>query len=178
MLKDSLIDWMPQYYKGAHTRAIQEARDKALTQYEAGQKRVYDDMFISSAKDIWLWEKECSVTPTSDNLEERRKNVLAAIRNSRGNITKTDVENLILGYIGDGTVVVTEHAEDFLVEADCYYNSSEEFSVSDLIDALLNAVQAHVAVKINRITYDTTGSSIYFALAPTGNYIVAPLIST
>ena len=178
MLRDSLMDWMPDYYTGEHVRDIQEVRDSALAGYEEKQQRVYDDMFISTAKDIGLWEKEYEMTPTATTLEERRKNLLAYIRIYGGNITAESLWDLVMDYVGGGYVTVTEYPDDFLLKIVCIYRATADLDVGDLRATILDTVQAHVAIRLDISKIAEAKTSLHFGLKLRGSFTVASLIST
>lgn len=169
---------MPEYYTGENIKAIQEARDKELEYQKDKQDRVYDDMYISTAKDIDLWENEYGVAPTTDDLERRQKNMLAYVRSSRGIATKDTIINLVSSYTGSDDVTIEEFPNEFLAKIRCTYHATEDISFSDVEAMLYEMIQAHADFVIDRIKINYAESSIYKGLKLKGQYAVKPVIST
>ena len=148
MVKEKLMDWMPDYYTGRNTKAIQEARDTELQKYEAAQKRTMGDMYPSTAEDISLWEKEYRITPTSSDLDTRRQKVLAYIRGGNGAATREKILEVAAAFMEGGYPEIEEFADDFLIKITSVFEDSFKLDIEELRAALYDMVQAHVEVEL------------------------------
>lgn len=178
MLKDKLLDWMPEYYTGENVKAIQEARDEEFAIQKKAQDRTYGDMYISTAKDIDLWEKEYGVTPTSEDLERRQKDMLAYVRSNRSAATKEMIINLVSSYTGSDEVEAEEFPDQFLAKIRCTYDATEELVFADLEAMLYKMIQAHADFVIDQIKRSRAVSHIYKGVKLRGQCIVKPIINT
>lgn len=179
MVKDKLIDWMPEYYTGDNVKAIQEARDTELQKYQAQQKRVIGDMYVSSAQDINLWEKEYGVTAAPDSaLIQRQQNMLAYIRGGGGAVTKQQIITLINSYTGTDTTEVTEYADSSILRITCHLLPTSIFDLQDMTETLYKFIQAHVGVIIDAIWSYEAASTYNTGVTYRGGYIINPLIRT
>ena len=179
MVKDKLIDWMPEYYTGDNVKAIQEARDTELQKYQTEQKRVIGDMYVSSAQDINLWEKEYGVTAAPDStLIQRQQNMLAYIRGGGGAVTKQQIITLINSYTGTDTTEVTEYADSSILRITCHLLPTSIFDLQDMTETLYKFIQAHVGVIIDAVWSYKAETPLHFGIANTGEYIISQKIST
>ena len=147
MLRDSLVDWMPDYYTGENVAAVQEAREIELSSIEDDQERIYDDMFISSATDIGLWEAEYNVTLSGDTLEDKRNALLAYVRGGAGALTLGGLIDIIESYTGTDLNFVTESPDECM---DYIYLLRGEIATVDLegmVAAIEQKIQAHAGAK-------------------------------
>ena len=178
MLKESLKEWMPEYYTGENVSAIQSARDEEFKIQQAKQDRVYGDMYVSKARDIDLWENEYGVVPTTEDLERRQKNMIAYIRSNGGAATKEMIKNVVSSYTGSDAVEVVEFSDQFLDKIKCTYDATEEISFDDLETMLYEMMQAHADFVIDRIKISDVTTTLYRGLALRGQFQINPIIAT
>lgn len=172
------MDWMPEYYVGDNVKAMQEARDEELDYEKEEQDRVYGDMYISRAQDVTLWENEYGITPESDDLEQRRKSVMAYIRSNGGAATKAMIRAVVASYTGNDDVVVTEYPDQFLIRITCTYDATEEMYFSEVEKMVLAMIQAHADALIDQVKKSKAVSDLYLGMAIRGQFDINPIIET
>lgn len=178
MIRDKLVDWMPDYYKGRNVNEIQKARDAELAGLENTQKRIIGDMYVSRAQDIELWEKEYGVESPGGSLMQRQQNMLAYIRGSGGAVTKEMIVALINSYTGTDATEIAEYADESIIRITCHLLPTSVFDLGDMTELLYRLIQAHVGVIIDAIWYAEAESALRFGTRYAGGYIVNPVIIT
>ena len=178
MIKDKLIDWMPEYYTGENVNAIQGARDPELQGAETEQNRVIGDMYVSKAQDIELWEKEYGVEASGSSLLQRQQNMLAYIRGGGGAVTKSMIITLINSYTGTDATEITEYADQSRIKITCHLLPTSIFNLADMTEMLYSLIQAHVGVTIDAIWNYETDSPINVGFKYKGGYKVDTKIIT
>lgn len=178
MVRNKLIEWMPEYYTGKNVNEIQKARDTELARLESEQKRVIGDMYVSTAQDIELWEKEYGVENPGGSLVQRQQNMLAYIRGNGGAVTKKMIISLINSYTGTDATEITEYADESLIRITCHLLPTSIFDLDDMTELLYRLIQAHVGVIIDAVWHFETNSDLKFGARYIGGYIVNPIIST
>ena len=178
MVKSNLMDWMPEYYKGENTKAIQDARQIELEGAESGQKKIIDDMYVSTATDIGLWENEYGIKDSGASLLQRQQNMLAYIRGGGGAITKDMILAVVNSYTGTDESELVELSDENTIRIKCKLSPSSSFSKDDLIATLYKMIQAHVGVIVDSIWNYEADSTIGFGFKYRGGYTKAPIIRT
>lgn len=179
MVKDKLMDWMPEYYQGKNVKAIQEARDAELKVMADGQSRIIGDMYVSTAQDIYLWENEYGLeVAQGSSIKQRQQNMLAYIRGGGGAVTKQMIITLINTYTGTDDTELTEYPDDSIIRITCHLLPDSIFNLEDMISTLYNLIQAHVGVIIDAIWSYEAASTYNTGVTYRGGYIINPLIRT
>ena len=179
MVKDKLIDWMPEYYTGNNVKAIQNARDIELQKCQADIERVEGDMYVSTAQDIDLWENEYGIVPAPDStLLQRQQNMLAYIRGGGGAVTKSMIVTLINSYTGTDTTEITEYADASMLRITCHLLPTSIFDLQDMTETLYKFIQAHVGVIIDAVWSYKAETPLHFGIKNTGEYIISQKITT
>lgn len=178
MVKEKLLDWMPEYYAGENVKAIQEARDEELKTLTAEQNRVIGDMYVSTAEDIEKWEKEYGVEASGTSLIQRQQNMLAYIRGGGGAVTKEMIITLINSYTGTDATEITELPDESIIHITCHLLPTSIFNLEDMIETLYRLIQGHVGVIIDAIWSYKAESTYNAGVKLRGEYRINPLIST
>ena len=170
MIKDKLIDWMPDYYTGENTQAIQGARDTELQKTEAAQKRIIGDMYVSTAEDIDKWENEYGIEG-SGSLLQRQQNMLAYIRGGGGAVTKEQIITLINSYTGTDATEITEYSDQHIIRITCHLLPTSIFNLQDMTEMLYKLIQAHVGAIIDAVWSYETKTYTHAGFKLKGEYI-------
>lgn len=177
MIKEKLIDWMPEYYTGEHVKAIQEAREPDLQTAETQQTRVVNDMYVSTAEDIDRWENEYGVVGTG-TLLQRQQNMLALIRGSGGAVTKDMIIAVVNVYTGTDATEITELYDESELRIKCTLSPTSYFDPDDLKKTLYKLIQAHVEVLLDGIFNYEVESFARTGLKQSGEYLLEAPITT
>lgn len=143
MIKDHLIDWMPDYYAGRNTRAIQEARETELQTCDTSQERLINDMYPSTAEDIELWENEYELSGHG-SIQQRQENVVAYLRGIGGPATKETIIALVNAYTGAGDAQIEEYPDEFVIKVICSTQAAADFE--NIEGMLYRIIPAHVSL--------------------------------
>lgn len=153
-----MLDYYPQVIKIiADFKALMLAEGFEVDFLKTDVNMVVNEAYLLTMGEsrIKQWEKLLSLTPTSDEtLEDRREKIIAAIR-GKGKLNTEKINSIVGAFTNGGTAI------SYIKDSTLYVKvqppvDSKQYKFSNVEDALKNLVPAHLGLVVTR-DYATWG---------------------